>query len=169
MRQFLLRLVAAERALAICAFLLLVAVVFLDVVSRELRGTGLPWALQLGLYANWALVLLGLGIASADGAHLRPRFADRWLPATWEPLVVRVQELVTALFCLGFVALAIPVVLETRALAERGAVLGNLLWPLQALMPLVFGLAALRHGLYACWPALRPPTDGVPGTRAPPV
>lgn len=154
--RLLSRLGSFERGLAVIAFLVLVTVVFLDVVSREIRGTGLPWALQLGLYGNWVMVLMGLGVASADGAHLRPRFADRWLPATWEPGLIRLQELVTALCCAGFLGLAVPVVLETRELAERGPVLGNLLWPLQAVLPLVFGLGALRHGLYALWPGLRP-------------
>jgi len=35
-------------------------------------------------------------------------------------------------------------------------VLGILVWPFQAVIPVAFGLAALRHGLYGLYPELRP-------------
>jgi TRAP-type C4-dicarboxylate transport system permease small subunit len=157
----LLKLVArAERLVACLAFLVLIAVVFLDVVNRELSDTGLHWALQIGVYANFFVVMLGIGVASAGGAHLRPQFADRWLPRRFEPLVVRLQEVVTSLFFLGFALVGVAVVDETRVLGERAPVLGNLIWPLQGLIPVVFLLATIRHGLYAVWPGLRPRSAG---------
>ncbi|MDH5276463.1 MAG: TRAP transporter small permease [Gammaproteobacteria bacterium] len=158
--RFLALIARAERLLACVAFLLLVAVVFLDVVNRELTGTGLHWALQIGVYANFFMVMLGIGVASAGGAHLRPQFADRWLPRRFEPVVVRLQEVVTSLFFLGFSIVGAIVVGETRLLGERAPVLGNLVWPLQGLIPAVFLLATIRHGLYAVWPALRPRSAG---------
>lgn len=145
-----------ERVVSAAAFVVLITVVFLDVASREVTGTGLHWALQIGVYANLFVVMLGLGVASADGAHLRPQFADRWLPPAWEPVVTRLQEAVTGLFFAGFAVVAVIVVAETRDLGERAPVLGNLVWPLQAVLPAVFGLAAIRHSCYAWWPALRP-------------
>lgn len=162
-RHLLDSLARFERLVSVLAFVLLVAVVFLDVASREITGTGVHWALQIGVYANLVVVMLGLGIASADGAHLRPRFADRWLPAHWEPVLVHAQEALTGLFFLGFALVGAVVVNETRELAERAPVLGNAVWPLQAIIPLVFALAALRHLAYAFWPDLRPrptPTFG---------
>jgi TRAP-type C4-dicarboxylate transport system permease small subunit len=145
-----------ERFVTVAAFAVLIAVVFADVVSRELWGRGLHWAMQAGVYANYVVVLFGLGIASASDAHLRPRFADRWLPARFEPGLARLPDAGMALFCLGFAIVAVDVVAVTRELGDRSAVLGNLVWPLQALMPVVFALAAIRHALYACWPSLRP-------------
>ena len=155
-RQLLTWLARVERFVAFLAFLVLIAVVFLHVASRETTGTGLHWALQLGVYANYIVVMLGLGIASATGSHLRPRFADSWLPRSWDPVLIRLQQGVTSLFFLGFAVVGISVVAETRALAERAPVLGNLVWPLQALIPLVFGLAGVRHAVFGFWPALAP-------------
>ena len=85
--SFLRSLARLERLVASLAFLLLVTVVFVDVVNRELTGTGLHWALQIGVYANFFVVMLGIGVASAGGAHLRPQFADHWLPARFEPVL----------------------------------------------------------------------------------
>lgn len=153
----LLRFAArAERALAFAAFLVLIAVVFADVLSREFTGAGMHWALQIGVYANFVVVMLGFGLASASASHLRPRFADRWLPASWDPVLGRLQDAVMAIACLGFAVLAVQVVAETRALGDRSPALGNLVWPLQVLMPLVFLGAAVRHGLYAVYPPLKP-------------
>jgi TRAP-type C4-dicarboxylate transport system permease small subunit len=156
-----------ERLVTIAAFTVLIAVVFADVVSRELTGRGLHWAMQAGVYANYVVVLFGLGIASASDAHLRPRFADRWLPARLEPWLARLPDAGMALFCLGFASVAVDVVAVTRELGDRSAVLGNLVWPLQALLPVVFSLAAIRHALYARWPSLRPVPPPGTGEGAP--
>jgi hypothetical protein len=72
-----------------------------------------------------------------------------------------------ALFCLGFASVAVDVVAVTRELGDRSAVLGNLVWPLQALLPVVFSLAAIRHALYARWPSLRPVPPPGTGEGAP--
>ncbi len=148
-------LLKVERRVTFLAFGLLVAVVFADVVSRELTGSGLHWARQAGVYANILVVLFGLGIASAEDAHLRPRFADSWLPARWGPVVDRLADGLMAAFCLAFAGVSIAVVAETAALGERSTVLRTLIWPVQAVIPLVFSVAAFRHACFALWPELR--------------
>lgn len=146
----------AERQATFAAFMILVAVLFADVLSRELSGAGLLWARQLGVYANLVVTMLGLGVASASGAHFRPRFADDWLPATWEPWLVRLQEALMAAFCVGFALVAAVAVAETRALHERSSLPSWPVWPFQAVIPLAFLSAGTRHALLACWPQLRP-------------
>jgi TRAP-type C4-dicarboxylate transport system permease small subunit len=167
---FLKRVEGIERGIAFIAFVLLIAVIFGDVASRELTGTGLHWARQAGVYANLFVVMFGIGIASADGAHLRARFADRWLPARWDDALSRIQHGLMALFCLGFAWLATQVVFESIALGERSVVLRIVVWPFQAVIPIVFALAVLRHGLYAVYPGLRPaeasPVSGEPANEA---
>lgn len=145
-----------ERATTFSAFMLMVAVVFADVATREISGTGLHWARQVGVYANLVVVMLGIGLASADGAHLRPRFADGWLPAAWDPWLTRISEALMAVFCLVFAWVAAGVVADSLAMGERSAVLRVVVWPVQAVIPFAFGLAALRHAIYALYPALAP-------------
>lgn len=145
-----------ERVITTTAFWALVALVFADVVARELTGAGLHWARQAGVYTNIVVVMLGLGLASESGAHLRPRFADHWLPRSWAPVLQRIQHALMAAFCLGFAAVALGMVLESVMLAERSAALRIQVWPIQSIIPLAFGIAFLRHGLYALFPALAP-------------
>jgi TRAP-type C4-dicarboxylate transport system permease small subunit len=146
-----------ERAVTFLAFLVLIGVIFGDVVMREITGSGLHWARQAGVYANLFVVMFGIGVASAAGAHLRPRFADGWLPARFEPLLIRLQDGFMACFCACFAIIAGLVVIDSYELAERSVVLRILIWPFQAVVPLVFIIASIRHALFAAMPSLRPP------------
>lgn len=157
-----------ERAVAVTAFAALVAILFADVLSRELTGSGLVWARQLAVYSNLLLTMFGIGVASADGAHLRPRFADRWLPRAWDAGLDRTAEALMSAFCLAFAAVAVAAVLETHALAERSPLPAWQVWPFQAVIPAVFCAAALRHALHAAFPRLRPVDPGAGAAGAAP-
>jgi len=159
-RRFLSALHQVERAVACVAFALLVAVIFSDVAIRVFSGSGLYWARQIGVYANVIKVMFGIGLASAANAHLRPRFADGWLPKSWGPFLDHFSEVLMALFCLVFAVVAFDLVRETYLLDVRSVVLRIIVWPIQGVIPLVFALATLRHGLYARWPDLKPPEQG---------
>jgi len=154
--RWLARCGQGERLITFVAFMILVFVVFADVAVREISGTGLHWARQIGVYANLGVVMLGMGLASADGAHLRPRFADAWLPKAWAPALETLGQWLMAAFCAAFAAVAGSVVADSLLMQERSAVLRIVVWPFQALIPLAFGLAAIRHALFALYPPLRP-------------
>lgn len=158
--QFLTRLRRTEELITGVAFATLVVVLFADVVSRELTGAGLTWSRQIGVYANLFLTLVGIGLASAAGTHLRPRFADRWLPVRYDRLLETLRETVMALFFAAAAAVSVATVAETRALGERVPLLGWPVWGFQVVMPAVFIAAALRHLCYARFPGLRPCASG---------
>jgi TRAP-type C4-dicarboxylate transport system permease small subunit len=149
-----------EKLLAIVSFSTLIGVVFADVVSRELTGAGLFWASQVGVWANVFVVMTGFGLASADGAHLRPRFADGWLPASLDQVLGFLQHGVMSLFCIAIGTVALSVVLGSWQLGEVSLDLYMPRWPVQAMLPAAFYTAALRHMLYAFIPDLRPAETG---------
>ena len=154
--KILARLNQFEKLLTIAAFIVLVLVVFADVVSREVQDAGLFWASQTGVWANVIVVMAGFGLASSAGAHLRPRFADQWLPASWHATIETLQHLVMALFCLSLGLLASRVVAGSWQLGELSLDLFLPVWPIQLFLPLAFLAGTLRHALYACYPSLRP-------------
>jgi TRAP-type C4-dicarboxylate transport system permease small subunit len=158
--QLLAALKRAEEAITLLAFTVLVLVLFADVLSRELSGAGLAWSRPLGVYANLFLTLVGVGLASAGGTHLRPRFADRWLPAAWQPGLARVREAVMALFFFGALLVSVAAIADTRTLDERVPLLGWPVWQFQLILPAVFVIAMIRHGCYAGFPRLRPAEAG---------
>lgn len=146
----------AEKVLCCGAFAVMALVLMLDLVLRETAGNGLVWARQVSVYADIVVAMFGLGLASAAGAHLRPRFADRLIPSRWEPLTLRLSEFTTALILLLFALIALQLVAETVQLREVSTVLRTPIWPVQILIPAAFLLASLRHACYGCFPALRP-------------
>ena len=145
-----------ERSVCIAAFSLLASVLFADVLLREILGNGLSWAHQTGIYANLVVVLFGMGLATSAGSHLRPRFADHWLPQAWQAAVARLAHALTATFLLLFAGLALQFSLETRALEESATVLRIPLWPMQLLLVVGFSASAVRHICYCLRPELAP-------------
>ena len=156
MRKLLQLISVFERSACIAALAFMSVLIFIDVLLRTFLGTGLHWIGQTAVYANMVVALLGIGLASASAAHLRPRFADNWLPLSWQPLLISIGEAITACACLGFVYLSVHLVFETYQLQEISTVLRTLIWPVQLLLPLAFFLAAVRHACYALNPDLRP-------------
>lgn len=150
----------AELVITTSAFVVLAVVIFADVVMRRVTGSGLVWAREVGVLANVVLTIIGIGLASADGTHLRPRLLDHIFPASWDAGMTRVQELLTALAFAALAWIAMTVVLETVELDDRSVVLRWVLWPVQACLPLAFAVAALRHGVYAWRISLRPRERG---------
>lgn len=165
--KLLQRLQSAERLLCSMAFLLLVSILFIDVAGRTLVGTGFYWASQLGVWANIVVVMAGFGLATADGAHLRPRFADAWLPRAWEPVLVRLQHLVMSVCCLGLGVVAARVSFESWRLGEISIDLFVPVWPVQLLLPLAFLATACRHTIYLIWPELGPAEQSALGNQHP--
>mgnify|MGYP002018375866 FL=1 len=148
-----------EKGITFLAFAVLVLVMFTDVAVREITGTGLHWSRQLGVYANLFVVMFGLGVASSEGAHLRPKFADHWLPESWNPFLTRIQEAIMSLFCLLFAIVAFQVVVETYNDAVQSIVLRVVVWPFQAVIPIAFLLTSIRHLFYTIDPSHRPSTE----------
>ena len=149
-----------ERFLCVCAFTTLVLIIFADVVSRELTNAGLYWASQTGVWANVLIVMAGFGIASSEGTHLRPRFADSWLPQSWQKQLQFVQHLLMSGFCAATFILTLQVVFGSWQLGEVSLDLFLPVWPIQALLPAAFAAATLRHAIYAFNPLLRPRETG---------
>lgn len=162
--KFLLRLEQAGTALA---FAVMVGVLAWDIAGRELFGGGKIWATPIAVYANVFMAFIGIGIASAHGTHLRPRFMDGLAPKALAPLFDRFTDVGFALFAAGAGVLCGRMVQETLQLQETDAVLQWPVWPFQLILVTAFALATTRHTLYALWPVLRPAAHG--GENAPPT
>lgn len=155
-QTFLTWLTRIERFMAVSLFAFMAAVVLADVAAREFTGLGIGGAPRLAVYAFIAMALISFGLASQSAEHLRPRFADALFPDSWEISLQRIQETIMSVFCLVFAWVALGVVAETAALGEVSRSLKIPIWPMQSVFPLAFFLAAIRHGLFALYPAIKP-------------
>ena len=150
---------AAELAFCFVAFAAMSIILMADVAMREVLGSGWFGASQRAVFAMVIVVFFALGLATADGAHLRPRFADGLIPKHWKPLLLRVADVITAAFYLFVAVFAFYVVRDTYELDERTSTLRWVVWPFQFVMVLAFGISGLRHIIYFIFPPLRPSDD----------
>ena len=155
-RRALLWLFWAEATLAVSAFLVVAVSLMSDVIGREFFGDGIFGAQRVAVWATAIAGLGGFALVTAQGGHLRPQFADKWLPASWEPVVLRVADLISASICLALAWFAWDFVMENRRLEERGMAIPILVWPIQLILPWMFASSALRYLVFAAFPPLRP-------------
>ena len=158
----------AECWIAVLAFSFIALVLCIDVVGREFYGpvmnhlgfqvgsTGLFGSQKLAIFALVIGSFCGVGIATATGVHLVPRFAFAWLPARWSTEVDRIADLVSGLFLLGVAWYGIVFVLASKQSGVLAPVINVSAWPIQMVIPLGFVSAAVRYFFFACGPALRP-------------
>ena len=158
--QFLTVLKKIELAVCFLAFAIMTLVLMVDVGLREFIGVGWYGSSQRATFAMVVVVFIALGVATADGRHLRPRFADNVLPKSWEPAILRLADLISAAFYLFVAVVAVSVVQVTFDLQERTSTLLWLVWPFQTSMVIAFGLGAVRHVIYFIYPDLRPQESG---------
>jgi len=167
-RKFLDNALKVEKFITLSAFVVMTLVIMGDVFSRKITGLGIIGAPRIAVFAMIITALVSFGLASDKRRHLRPKFADDWLPESWDPILIRLQELMTAGFCLVFAVVAVGVVAETYALEETSRMLRIPVWPMQALIPLVFFIAALRHAIYGVFLNLRPTVEDASGIESVP-
>jgi TRAP-type C4-dicarboxylate transport system permease small subunit len=156
-----------EQTATCLAFACMVLALGWDILGRELLGGGKIWATPVAVYANVVIAFVGMGVASAGGAHLRPRFLDKLAPPKMDTTFDRFTDAGFALFCIGAGVLCWKVLRESLQLQETDPVLQWQIWPFQITLVLAFALATLRHLIYAVWPTLRPASQG--GENAPPT
>jgi TRAP-type C4-dicarboxylate transport system permease small subunit len=158
----------AECWLAVAAFGFIATILLADVIGRELLGpllrllgfnpggTGIFAAQKLSVFALVIGSFAGIGIATASGSHIVPRFAYGWVPAGWGAIMDRLADVLTGLFLVGVAWFGFKFVGSSLKTDLRAPVLDWPVWPVQLFIPLGFLSAAGRYLFYAVWPALRP-------------
>ncbi|MBX3500243.1 MAG: TRAP transporter small permease [Alphaproteobacteria bacterium] len=153
---------------AVACFAFIALIMIVDVFGRELLGpvlaaigvdvgpTGIFAAARFAMIGLIIGAFMGVGIATATGAHLVPRVGFGWVPKAWGPAMDRLADVLTGLFLLGFVWFGVEFVRSTAATELRMPVLDWLVWPIQTAIPLGFLSAALRYFVFAAWPGARP-------------
>ncbi len=155
-RRLLGWLKALEATVCIIAFSAAAIALVADVLGREVFGSGIFGAQRFAVWATAIAGLVGFALVTSEAGHLRPQFADRWLPRALDPWIDRIGDLVSAAICIVLGVYAVWFVQSTYQLGERALAIPIKIWPIQLALPWMFFSSALRHLAFATWPALRP-------------
>ena len=150
-----------EATVCVLAFTITATALMADVLGREFFGNGIFGAQRLAVWTTAIAGMIGFALVTAEAGHLRPRFADGWLPKAAVPYVDRFADVLSAAICIFLGVYAVEFVQSSRALQERGMAIPILVWPIQLILPWMFFSSALRHLVFAAFPALKPePKEG---------
>ena len=151
---------ALEATVCVIAFSGAAIALIAAVLGREFFGSGIFGAQRFAVWATAVAGLVGFALVTAEGGHLRPQFADGWLPKSLDPYMDRIGDLVSAAICIALGVYAVAFVQSSAELGERGMAIPIKVWPIQLILPWMFFSSALRHLVFAAWPPLRPARKG---------
>ena len=155
-RRFLAFLFLIESSVAIIAYVVIAALLLVDVGMRELAGSSIWGAQRISVYLMIVTGFLGLGLAADRGRHLRPNFADHLIPARFAALADRTGSAIMAAVFLYFAWLGIDFVRSAYEYGDMARTIKTPLWMIELVVPYAFLSIALRYGFYAIWPELKP-------------
>ena len=144
--------------LACVAYTVVAFLLIGDVLGREVLSAPVHGAQKMAVYAAIFAGFIGLSLATADNMHLRPNFLDGVLPARFNNGISRLSDIFACLFFVAMAVVGLMFVGESMRFQDKAAVLYWLLWPIQMVIPYAFLSTALRHGLFAVYPDLKPVT-----------
>jgi TRAP-type C4-dicarboxylate transport system permease small subunit len=149
-------LFVAEAIVATLLYVMIAVSLASDVVMREVAGSSLGGIQRICVYAMIQTGFLGLGLAAARGMHLRPRFADNWLPEKFRPDVQRIGSFLMAAIFGFFVYFGIEFVLESIQYADLARPFKFPIWIIQLVVPYALASTSLRYLLFGIFPDLNP-------------
>ncbi len=144
-----------ESVVATGAYAAVASLLIYDVIGREIFGTSFLGADQLAVYGAIIAGFLGLTLATSDSAHLRPAFMDFVFKGR-EALAIRLGDTISAVFFLAAAVVAWSFVAVSMEAQDRAPVFYFVVWPLQIIIPYAFASCAIKHGIFALRPDLRP-------------
>ncbi len=150
---------AFERVLLTVLLSAMVALGLLQVLLRNLFQTGWPWAEPLlGIGLLW-LTMLGALAATGSGRHIALDALSHALPLKARAVLARVNSVLAAAVCGALTVAAWRYVSFQRELMD-GVLLGLPRWSYTLVLPVAFGLMALRFLARAVFPASWAPGRG---------
>jgi TRAP-type C4-dicarboxylate transport system permease small subunit len=156
MKSVLALILRAEAVVAATAYAVVAGLLLGEIIAREVFVTSIWGSQKMAVFAAIVAGFLGLSLATAANAHLRPQFADGWWPRAWRGAIERFGDLLSAVIFAGMGIVAALYISDTFVNGDRAAVLYWSLWPIQLVLPYAFFSSAFRHFAFAGWPDLKP-------------
>jgi len=138
----------AEQILLVVLLSSMIVIAFLQIVLRNLFSTGLAWGDPLVRNLVLWIGFIGAALATKEGKHINIDVVSRWMPPLGKGLTKFLTELFSFFIC-GLLTFAALKFIKNEAQMGNVAFLGIPAWIPEIILPLVFGLMALRFGLHS--------------------
>lgn len=155
--KFLDILTRIEKALASVLVFALTIFVVMDVASRELYKTGIPWAQKGAVYMMIWVGFLGAIIVTHKVEHLRPEIADKLWQGKSKMFYLRAHNFLVFCFASAMAYYSVLYVLESKEFGDRNIIIDLPMWALQAVIPYAFISMSLRYFYFIFSPKEKDP------------
>ena len=125
---------------------LMILIAFLQIVLRNIFATGIAWADPLVRNLVLWVGFVGAAIATREGRHINIDVLPRWVPQQGKTIIGVIVQLFSAFVC-GLLTFAAVKFVRNEALMGSFTFLGIPAWVPQMILPITFGIMALRFGL----------------------
>ena len=145
MDKFLNTLTRIERLVASILIAVLTGFVVLDVASREIMKTGIPWAQKGAVYLMIWAGFIGAILVTQKVEHLRPEIADKFWTGKLKSYYLRLHNLIVFCFTASMAYYSFLYVLESKEFGDQNVIINMSMWVLQAVIPYAFTSMSLRY------------------------
>ena len=135
-----------EQALISILLSLMILISFLQIVLRNIFATGISWADPLVRNLVLWVAFIGAAIATREGRHITINAIPRWMPSQGKAIIGVITQLFSFLIC-GLLTFAAVKFVRNEAIMGSITFLGIPAWVPQIILPITFGLMAIRFGL----------------------
>lgn len=125
---------------------LMILIAFLQIVLRNIFATGIAWADPLVRNLVLWVGFVGAAIATREGRHINIDVLPPWVPQQGKAVIGVIVQLFAAFIC-GLLTFAAVKFVRNEALMGGVTFLGIPAWVPQMILPVTFGIMALRFGL----------------------
>lgn len=145
-----------EAGVLALSLLVMLGMSVLQIVLRNVFGTGIAWAdVLVRILVLWT-ALIGAMVASRTGEHIRIDWLVRYFPETVGHGIQRLVHLLTAAVSAVIAYHSLQFVLSEKAYGDM-AFADVPAWVCASILPLAFGMMAFRH--LACVFRVDPPEN----------
>jgi len=124
----------------------MIFIAFLQIILRNLFFTGLTWGDPLIRNLVLWIGFIGAALATREGKHINIDVVSRWMPPLGKGFIEFLTQLFSFFIC-GLLTFAALKFIKNEAQMGNVTFLGISAWIPEIILPLIFGLMALRFGL----------------------
>lgn len=141
----------AETFLLATLLLVMIGVAVLQIVLRNVFGTGIVWGEDLVQVAVLWITMLGATAAAGTDSHIRIDLVSRLAKPRFRTLATRITASFTAVLCVALGWYSIELIRVDYLYGTPG--FGNVpAWVCGTIIPVAAGVIALRYIGHAIWP-----------------
>jgi TRAP-type C4-dicarboxylate transport system permease small subunit len=137
-----------EQALITILLSLMITIAFLQIVLRNIFATGVAWADPFVRNLVLWVGFVGAAIATREGRHITIDVLPHWVPQQVKAIIGIIIQLFAAFIC-GLLTFAAVKFVRNESLMGSITFLGIPAWIPQLILPITFGIMAIRFCLLA--------------------